>query len=110
MSPDNAPQDHGQPQQPAEQPPPTEQLLALEKQKTETLRELIKTGGEVADKLIAAFARQDTTQTKLAWLGGISVLGVGLVAGLSGRWELTEKLALPVLAFFSGLLAGAKKN
>ncbi len=52
---------------------------------------------------------QNTVQLGLIVAGGLGVLMLAFFAAWRGNWDLAEKITLPVLAFFGGLLAGRNK-
>lgn len=55
-------------------------------------------------------AKHVTIQVTLMWAGGALVLALAFVAAFKEQWALAEKIAIPVLSFFGGLLAGRGKG
>jgi hypothetical protein len=87
---------------------------AKEKQEAqETLGELVTALKPLLPdikEMIISSGRQATTQVILCALGGAGVLGLAYVAAVRDKWDVAEKLAIPVLSFFAGILAGKGKS
>lgn len=61
-----------------------------------------------ATKWAISIGWQSTVQLALIVAGGMGVLSLAFFAAWRGNWDLAEKIGIPVLAFFGGLLAGRK--
>lgn len=92
----------------SEPKPPTEKQQAQE-----TLADIVSALKPLVPdikEMVIASGRHATVQVVLCALGGAGVLGLAYVAAFRGQWELAEKIAIPVLSFFAGILAGKGKG
>lgn len=77
----------------------------------ETLADMVKAVLPLLPGALEAFklaTRHTTYQLLIIVAGGCAVLGLAYFAAMRGEWGVDEKLALPVLAFLGGMLAGRK--
>lgn len=77
----------------------------------ESFVDLIKAVKTIMPDLARMFVHSawtSTIQFMCVVLGGLAVLSLCFMAGTQGKWDVVEKIAIPVLAFFGGLLAGRK--
>ena len=78
---------------------------------SESLVDLVKAVKTIMPEIARIFVHSawtSTIQFMFVVIGGLAVLSLCFMAGMQQKWDVVEKIAIPVLAFFGGLLAGRK--
>jgi len=94
-----------------ETPPNAAQPAAEPASKTLSAFEPIaKDGLERLERFQTLALKHGTARFGMSIAGVVIILGLAYRAAWEGNWSMVEKLALPALTFFVGLLAGGKSG
>lgn len=83
---------------------------ALPQENLTDLLKALQPYAEPFQKAMRTSGWQDIVRLAIISFGGGGVLVLAFYAGYKDHWDFAEKLAIPVLTFFAGLMVGKSKG